>query len=166
MGEIRSYLKGLQTIEKLHRLQTDLYTSLVGNLEILYRDLTESDFISILTLFKTKECQFINEVNSCITLSNFIVEDFKVHGTYFHTSPQMQNFTYFSCAVIEINQVFYINSLHNQFLLPKDIQNLNHTRKVQASDFVLNDLKVVVKRDIFDKSECFNLFFLQKLDFL
>ena len=103
LEEIRSYLKGLQTVERIHRVQTDLYTLLVDNFEILYRDLTESDFISLLKLFKTKECKFIYEVNSCITLSNFIVENFTVHGTYFHSSPQMQNFTYFSCEVFEID---------------------------------------------------------------
>ena len=67
----------------------------------------------------------MNEVNSCLTLSNFVIEDFWVHGTYFHSSPQLQNFTYFSCAVIEIDEKFYINALHNQFLLPRDIQDLN-----------------------------------------
>ena len=91
LNEIRSYLKGLQTVERIHRLQTDLYTLFVDNFEILYRDLTESDFISIMTLFKSKKCQFVSEVNSCITLSNFVIEDFWVHGTYFHSSPQMQN---------------------------------------------------------------------------
>ena len=129
-------MKGLQTIEKVHRLQTDLYTLLVDNLEILYRDLTESDFISILKLFKTKECKFISEVNSCNTMSNFIVEKFTVHGTYFHITQQMENYTYFSCEVVEVDKMFYINALHNQFLLPKDIQDLNRTRKVQASDFI------------------------------
>ena len=93
LNEIRSYLKSLQTIERIHRLQTDLYLLFVGNLEILYRDLRESDFISIMTLFKSKKCQFISKVNSCVTLSNFVIEDFWVHGTYFHRSPQWQNFS-------------------------------------------------------------------------
>ena len=53
MGEIRSYLKGLKTIEQVHRLQVDLYSSLVGDLENLYRDLTDSDFVKILDLSLT-----------------------------------------------------------------------------------------------------------------
>ena len=83
----------------------------------------------------------------------------------FHITPQMQNYTYFSCEVVTVDKMFYINALHNQFLLPKDIQDLNRTRKVQASDFVLDNIKVVVKRDIFNESECFDLYFLEDLTF-
>ena len=77
----------------------------------------------------------------------------------------MENYTYFSCEVLEVDKKFYINGLHNQFLLPKDINDLNRTRKVQSSDFVLENIKVVVKRDIFNESECFNVYFLDDLTF-
>ena len=89
--EIRVYLKGLKTIEQLHRLQSDLYSSLVGDLENLNQDLTDSDFVKILDLFKTEDCKYLAEINSCVQLSSFIVDNFTVHGSYFHITPQMKN---------------------------------------------------------------------------
>ena len=85
MIEIRAYLKGLKVIEQLHRLQSDAYSSLFGDLQNLSRDLTDMDFIKILDLLKgTKNCRYLTEINSCVHLSNFVVDNLTVHATYFH----------------------------------------------------------------------------------
>ena len=63
LNEIRTYLKGLQTVERIHRLQTDLYLLFVGNLEILDNDLRESDLIGIMTLFKSKQESIRNRLS-------------------------------------------------------------------------------------------------------
>ena len=88
-----------------------------------------------------------------------------IHGTFLHNSPKVQNYTHFSCKVVEIDGTFFINNLHNQFLMPKDIQELNRTRPVQTIDFIFNDLKVVVTQEILNKEECFTLYFLDDLTF-
>ena len=75
----------------------------------------------------------------------------------------MENYTYFSCEVLNVDKNFYINNLYNQFLLPKDIIGMNRTRKVKPSDFALNNIKV--KRDMLIESECFNVYFLEDLTF-
>ena len=163
--EIRSYLKSLQIIDRIHRLQTDFYLLFVGNLRILDLDLRNSDLVSVLNLFKSKHCQFLNIVNACISMSNFVVEKNMIHGTFFHNSPQIQNYTLFSCKVVEIEGNYFINNLHNQLVRPQDIHELNKTRPVQASDYIFKDLEVIVTREILNKEECYTLYFLADLSF-
>ena len=67
--------------------------------------------------------------------------------------------------MVEIDEKFFINNSLNQFLLPKDIQELNRTRPVQAIEYIFNNLKVVVTREILNKEECFTLYFLDDLTF-
>ena len=64
--EIRSYLKSMQIIDRIHRLQNDFYLLFIGNLRILDIDLRNSDLVSVLNLFNSKNCQFLNIVNACV----------------------------------------------------------------------------------------------------
>ena len=64
--EIRSYLKSIQLIDRLHRLQNDFSLLFIENLNILDIDLKNSDLIRVLNLFRYKHCQFLNLVNACV----------------------------------------------------------------------------------------------------
>ena len=77
----------------------------------------------------------------------------------------MKNFTWFSCKVLNVGKKFLINNLHNKFLSPQDIKRFNHTREVKSSDFFLENLGVIVKRDMKNNSECFDIFFLEAVTF-
>ena len=84
---------------------------------------------------------------------------------FFHNAPKILNHTMFSCKVVEFEGTYYINSLHNQLVRPQDIHELNKTRPVQASDYILRDLEVIVTREILNKEECYTLYFLADLTF-
>ena len=163
--EIRSYLKSVQLIDRLHRLQNDFYLLFIENLNILDIDLKNSDLVRILKLFRYKHCQFLNLVNACVYLDNFRVEKNVIHANFQHNAPRMMNFTMFSCRVVEFEGNYLINGLHNQVVGPTDIHRYNKTRPVQASDFVLKNLEVIATREIINKEECYTLFCLANLSF-
>ena len=141
---------------------------LIHALQSLSEDLSSMDFIKILDLFKgSKKFRYLSEIQSCVHLSNFVVDNVTVHATYLHQSPRMKNFTLFSCEALHIENQFYINDLHNRFLSPQDIIKYNRTRKVISSDFVLENLKVIVKKDVkANGSGCFHIFFFGNCNLL
>ena len=48
---------------------------------------------------------------------------------------------------------------------PQDIHELNRTRPVQMTEYILKDLQVIVTRKIINKEECFTFYFLAHLTF-
>ena len=163
--EIRSYLKSVQLIDRLHRLQNDFYLLFVENLNILDIDLKNSDLVRILKLFRYKHCQFLNLVNACVYLYNFRVEKNFVHANFRHNAPRMINLTMFSCRVMEFEGNYLINGLHNKVVGPTDIHRYNTTKPVQTSDFVLQNLEVIATHEIIDDEECYTLFCMTDLSF-